>query len=266
MIADGRAFPCFCEKPEGKEEVFEKREQAFKEEEQTEEYDPCRNLSYAEIEENLKAKKPFAIRLKSNGKLGDKVKVYDSVRGEREIGANTKDVVLIKNNGIPPYAFAHPVDDHLMGTTTVVRGEEWISTWPQHIEIFEALGFQPVKYIHTPVLCKIGENGNKRKISKSKDPEADMRFYIQTGLPKVAVTEYLLNLMNSNFEIWREQNPDKSNSEFPFTIQKIGTSSPFFDTVKLEDVSKNLISKMTAEEVYDNLMARRFRPRIYWKK
>lgn len=255
LVSIGRAFPCFCEKPEGKEEILERREQQYKEEEQTEEYDQCRDLSLEEIEKNLKAGKSYCIRLKCKNKLGDKIKVYDVVRGERELGANTKDVVLIKNNGIPPYTFAHPIDDHLMGTTTVVRGEEWISTWPQHIEIFEALGFKPTKYIHTPLLCKIGENGNKRKISKSKDPEADMRFYIQTGLPKEAVTEYLLNLMNSNFEIWREQNPDKSNLEFPFSTQKIGTSSPFFDMVKLEDVSKNVICKMTAEEVYDNLVA-----------
>lgn len=251
LVAEGKAFPCFCEKPEGKQEVLEKREQQLQDEKQMVEKDPCRDLTYDEIKANIDAGKKFCIRLKSNGKEGDKVKVYDLVRGEREIGANCKDVVLIKDNGIPPYAFAHPVDDHLMHTTIVVRGEEWISTWPQHVEIFNALGFKPLKYIHTPVLCKIGENGNKRKISKSKDPEADMRFYIQAGLPTKAVTEYLLNIMNSNFEDWRNANPEASVDEFPFSAKKIGTSSPFFDIVKLEDVSKNIISKMTAEEVYN---------------
>ena len=251
LVAEGKAFPCFCSKPEGKQEVLEKREQQLSNDSQMEEKDPCRELSYEEVKANIDAGKKFCIRLKSNGKEGDKVKVFDLVRGEREVGANCKDVVLIKDNGIPPYTFAHAVDDHLMRTSTVVRGEEWISTWPQHVELFNALGFKPLKYIHTPVLCKIGENGNKRKISKSKDPEADMRFYIQAGLPKQAVTEYLLNIMNSNFEDWRTQNPTALVEEFPFNAKKIGTSSPFFDIVKLEDVSKNIISKMTAEEVYD---------------
>ena len=254
LVAEGKAFPCFCEKPEGKQEVLENREQQLTEGKQVVEKDPCRKLTLSEIEANLKAGKKFCIRLKSNGKEGDKVKVNDVVRGVREVGANCQDVVLIKDNGIPPYAFAHAVDDHLMRTTTVVRGEEWISTWPQHVEIFEALGFTPLKYIHTPVLCKIGENGNKRKISKSKDPEADMRFYIQAGLPQEAVTEYLLNIMNSNFEDWRAKNPDANVNDFPFSAKKIGTSSPFFDIVKLEDVSKNIISKMTAEEVYSRTL------------
>lgn len=254
LIKEGKAFPCFCSKPEGKLEVLEKREQQLQDDKQVEEKDPCRNLTYDEVLANIEAGKPFCIRLKSNGKEGEKVKVNDVVRGERELGANCKDVVLVKDNGIPPYAFAHAVDDHLMGTTTVVRGEEWISTWPQHVEIFNALGFKPLKYLHTPVLCKIDENGNKRKISKSKDPEADMRFYIQAGLPQVAVTEYLLNIMNSNFEEWREQNPTLSADEFPFDPKKVGTSSPFFDVVKLEDVSKNLISKMSAQNVYNNVL------------
>ena len=163
LVALGKAFPCFCEKPEGKQDVVEKREQVLNDVGQVEEKDPCRNLTLKEVENLLKAGKKFCIRLKSNGKVGDKIKVFDVVRGEREIGANLKDVVLIKDNGIPPYAFAHPVDDHLMRVTTVIRGEEWISTWPQHVEIFNALNFEPVKYIHTPVLCKIGENGNKRE-------------------------------------------------------------------------------------------------------
>ena len=130
LVAEGKAFPCFCDKPEGKLDVIEKREQQLNSDSQIEEKDPCRNLTLSQVEANLKAGKSFCIRLKSNGKEGDKVKVFDVVRGEREIGANCKDVVLIKDNGIPPYAFAHPIDDHLMKVTTVVRGEEWISTWP----------------------------------------------------------------------------------------------------------------------------------------
>ena len=255
LLQEGKAFPCFCEKPEGKQAVLLNREQQLNEENQIAEKDSCRNLTYSQIEQNIKEGKPYCIRLKSNGEEGQKVKVFDVVRGEREMGANQKDVVLIKDDGIPPYAFAHAVDDHLMKTTTVVRGEDWISTWPQHVEIFNALGFKQPKYIHTPQLCKIGENGNKRKISKSKDPEADMRFYIQAGLPKEAVTEYLLNLLNSNFEEWREQNPTQDVNEFPFSVNKIGTSSPFFDLIKLEDVSKNVISKFTAEKVLEDTLS-----------
>ncbi|MEG1499704.1 MAG: glutamate--tRNA ligase family protein, partial [Clostridia bacterium] len=255
LVSEGKAFPCFCDAAENKEEIFERRENLLEENSELEEKDICRNLTFEEIEKNILAKKPFALRLKSSGKSGDRIKFVDEVRGERETDANAKDVVLIKSNGIPPYCFAHAIDDHFMRTTVVVRGEEWLSTLPQHLEIFDALGFDRVRYIHTPLICKISDNGNKRKISKRLDPEADMRFYLKEGFTTESVLEYLLNLANSNFEIWRKENPTEPNSKFKFSIEKIGTSSPMFDIVKLCDISKNLISTLSAEEVFEKVLA-----------
>ena len=253
LVRQGKAFPCFCEKADNKAEIIERREQQLQESDTIVEHDPCRDLTLEEIEEKLKAGKPFAIRLKSMNKDGDKIKIYDEIKGEREIPANTKDVVLLKSDGIPPYCFAHAVDDHLMRTTLVVRGEEWFASLASHIEIFDALGFKYVKYAHTPVICKLGEEGNKRKISKSKDPEADMRFYLKDGYPKNAVIEYLLNLANSNFEEWRTKNPFADNHEFNFTAKKLGASNPMFDIMKLNDISKTIISKMNTEECFNHL-------------
>ena len=251
LVEKGRAYPCFCEAPEGKSEILENREKMLEESSTLIEHDKCRDLSLEEVEENLKSGKKFAIRLKSQNKEGDKVVVHDKIKGDREIQANLKDVVLIKANGIPPYPFAHPVDDHLMKTTTVVRGEDWYSSVATHIEIFEALGFEPINYLHTALVCKIDENtGNKRKLSKRYDPEADMRFFGINGYPKEAVIEYILTLANSNFEDWRMENPTASLFDFPFSADKMNAGNPMFDIVKLNNISKNYISKLTAEEVY----------------
>ena len=251
LVEKGRAYPCFCEAPEGKSEILENREKMLEESSTLIEHDKCRDLSLEEVEENLKSGKKFAIRLKSQNKEGDKVVVHDKIKGDREIPANLKDVVLIKANGIPPYPFAHPVDDHLMKTTTVVRGEDWYSSVATHIEIFEALGFEPINYLHTALVCKIDENtGNKRKLSKRYDPEADMRFFGINGYPKEAVIEYILTLANSNFEDWRMENPTASLFDFPFSADKMNAGNPMFDIVKLNNISKNYISKLTAEEVY----------------
>jgi len=255
LVEKGRAFPCFCTATDSKAEVLENREKMLEEMSTLLEHDPCRDLSYEEVKQKLALGMPFAIRLKSLNKEGDKVVVNDRIKGKREIPANLKDVVLIKQNGIPPYPFAHPVDDHLMGTTVVVRGEEWFSSVAQHIEIFEALGFKPIDYIHTALLCKIDENtGNKRKISKRHDPEADMRFFITSGYPKLAVIEYLLTLANSNFEEWRKENPNANVYEFPFAPEKMSNTSPMVDMVKLNDISKNVISRMKAVDVYSKTL------------
>lgn len=254
LVSEGKAFPCFCEKAGDVNEVYERREKELQNQETISEKDVCRNLSYDEICQKLKQGKKFALRLKSNGKEGDKVFGYDLCRGKMEFPANCKDIVLMKDNGIPPYAFAHVVDDYLMKTTIVVRGSDWLSTWPQHLEIYSALELKPLNYVHTPLICKLGENGNKRKISKRYDPEADMRYYLEMGIPTVAVCEYVLNLANSNFEIWRAKNPDLDFREFEFNPKKIGVSSPLFDMNKLLDISKNIISKMTALEVYNNVL------------
>lgn len=254
LVKKGRAFPCFCQKTQGIEEIKQKRQEQLEQDDDIVEKDPCRNLTMEQIEQHLAEGKQFALRLKSQGERDQKIITHDLIRGTRELAANSKDVILIKTDGIPPYTFAHPVDDHLMRTSIVVRGEEWYVSYPAHLEIFDALGFERVSYIHTPIICKIDPiTGNKRKLSKRKDPEADMRYFAAQGYPKEALLEYLLTLANSNFEMWRLEYPNRSFLEFPFTIEKIGSSNPMFDLVKLNDISKNIIAKMSAEEVFEHL-------------
>jgi len=253
LVSEGKAFPCFCKKTEGKEDVLKLREHKFENDDQKE-YDPCRDLSFEEVEANIKAGKPFAIRLRTNNDGSERVKFYDLIKGEIDTKANAKDIILVKSDGVPPYAFAHAIDDTLMGTTIVVRGEEYISSTPAHMEIFDALGFDYVTYCHNPLICKIGDEGNRRKISKRYDPEADMRFYFDVGYPIESVLEYLLNLINSGFENWRKENPDLSWTEFKFGVNDITAVAPIFDLVKLNDISKNLISRMKAIDVYSETL------------
>lgn len=255
LVSIGKAFPCFCKKTEGKEDVLKQRETKWAEED-LKEYDPCRDLTLEEVEKHLQNGEKFAIRLKTKNTGIERVKFFDLIKGEINAKANAKDFVILKNDGIPPYAFAHAIDDTLMGTTIVVRGEEYISSAPSHIELFEALGFKPTTYCHNPLICKIDEKtGNRRKISKRYDPEADMRYYFEKGIPNVSVLEYLLNLINSGFESWRASNPTAPWQDFKFGVNEITAGSPIFDLVKLGDISKNIISKMTAEEVYENTLS-----------
>lgn len=254
LISEGKAFPCFCQKTEGKEDVLKLREEKFSADDEKE-YDPCRNLSFEEVEQKVKNGEKFAIRLKTKNTGKERIKFYDLIKGEIEAKANAKDFVLLKNDGIPPYAFAHAIDDTLMGTTIVVRGEEYIGSTPAHLELFEALGFKNMTYCHNPLICKIGDNGNRRKISKRYDPEADMRFYFENGYPTTSLLEYLLNIINSGFEIWRSKNPDLDWKEFKFGVNDITAVAPIFDMVKLNDISKTVISKMTANEVYENVLS-----------
>lgn len=253
LVSEGKAFPCFCVKTEGKDDVLKLREDKFTEDDQKE-YDPCRDMSYEEVEKRIKNGEKFAIRLRTKNDGSQRVKFYDLIKGEIEAKANAKDFILLKNDFVPPYAFAHAIDDTLMGTTIVVRGEEYISSTPMHIELFEALGFKQVTYCHNPLIWKIGDNGNKRKISKRYDPEFKMSYYFEQGYPIESVFEYLLNIINSGFEEWRAKNPTLNWREFTFGINDITMVAPVFDMVKLNDVSKNIIAKMTAEEVYDNVL------------
>lgn len=252
LVRLGRAFPCFCASTAGKEEIIKKREKELNESMDLEVKDPCRDLTLDEIKDKLKQGKPFALRLKSTG---DKEKTHefkDEIMGKRDLRENARDDILIKSNGIPVYAFAHIVDDNLMKTTVIVRGQDWYQSLPVHIELNRAFGFKPFRYAHTPNICILDENtGNKRKLSKRKDAFADVRFFLEKGYPIVAVIEYLLTLLNSDFEMWRKNNPTFSYTEFPFSLKKIGVSSPLFDFMKLNDISKTIISKMTAAEVYD---------------
>ncbi|MBR1890341.1 MAG: glutamate--tRNA ligase [Clostridia bacterium] len=254
LVAEGKAFPCFCKKTEGLNDVKANREKKFESGINVDK-DPCRNLTIEQIEQNLKEGKKFAIRLKSAGNGVDKIKFVDCAKGEVEMVANSMDAILLKNDLMPTYHFAHAVDDTLMGTTVVVRGEEWLPSYPLHKEIFEALGFKQPKYIHSPLIYKLNEKGNKNKISKRKHPEADMRFFDQEGYDKEAVVEYLMNLINSNFENWRKANPTADIKEFPFNGFKITANTPIFDFAKLNDVSKERISRYSAEKCYQELLA-----------
>lgn len=253
LVSKGGAFPCFCNKCEDKEDIVARREQEIEANNDTIDHDPCRNLSIEEIEENINMGKSFALRLLSTGDPEKSFEVVDLIKGKREIRENGKDIVLIKSNGIPVYAFAHAVDDTLMGTTLVARGEEWYQSVASHIELFNKFGFNPIPYAHTPTICKLDE-GKKRKLSKRKDPEANCKWYLEDGYPIIAVKEYLLNLLNSDFEEWRKKNPNKDYHEFPFALNKIGSGNPMFDILKLNDVSKEYISRLNAQEVYTEVL------------
>lgn len=256
LVKRGRAFPCFCQKTESKQDVLDRRQEMLENDDTIAEKDPCRDLSFEQIEQNINTGKSFALRLKSQGDAEKTIKIVDLIKGEREIRQNQKDIILLKSNGIPPYSLAHVVDDTLMGTTIVVRGEEWYPSLAAHLEIFDAFGFVPPKYAHTPVTSKIDEEtGTKRKLSKRKDPEADIRFYDQMGYPKQVVIDYILNLLNSDYEIWRTKNPDANYLDFDFRISKIGSNNPMFDIVKLNDISKNYLARQSKEYIFDNTLA-----------
>lgn len=252
LVEEGRAYPCFCTS-EDLEEIHNQQEN-----EDIKgyygKYARCRDLSDEEITQKINAGTPFTVRLRSEGDITRKIKFDDMIKGKIEMSENVNDVVILKTDGIPTYHFAHAVDDHLMRTTHVVRGDEWIASVPLHIELFKALGFRPVKYAHIAPLMK-EENGGKRKLSKRKDPEANVTYYIEKGYPKESVQEYILTILNSNFEDWRRANKTESVSKFPFNFKKMSVSGALFDLVKFNDVSKNVISLMTAQQVYGYVTA-----------
>lgn len=247
LVQQGLAYPCFC----SAEEIDKIREQQEKEDIKGYygKYAKCRNLSYEEIEKNINAGKSWTLRLKSPGDITKKCYFDDMIKGKIEMPENVIDVVLLKTDGIPTYHFAHAIDDHLMRTTHVFRGDEWIASVPLHLQLFRVLNFKPVKYAHVAPLMK-EENGGKRKLSKRKDPEAAVTFYAEEGYPKDSVNEYVMTIANSNFEDWRRANKEASLDKFPFNLKKMSVSGALFDIVKLTDVSKNVISTMTADEVF----------------
>ncbi len=252
LVREGKAYPCFCSE--------EELDAARREQEELK-VDPgyygkwavWRDAPIEKIKEKLKNGEKFVLRLKSTGSVERKIKFTDLIKGELEVTENDKDHVLLKSDGIPTYHFAHAVDDHLMGTTHVVRGEEWLPSLPFHIELFRALGFKLPKYLHISQLMKLDENGNKKKLSK-RDAGVDMRFYKEKGYSPKAVVEYVMTLLNSNYEEWRAANPDKSYDEFPFSIKKMSASGCLFDFDKLNDVSKNTVARMSADEVYTSVL------------
>ncbi len=253
LVKNGLAYPCFCSEEDLNNLRAKQEELNLDDKGYYGEYAACRNLSFEEIEENIKAGKSYVLRLRSPGNKENRITFEDVIKGKIEMPENIQDVVLLKTDGIPTYHFAHAVDDHLMRSTHIVRGDEWISSVPLHIQLFKCCGFKVPKFAHISPIMK-EENGGKRKLSKRKDPEAAVTFYFDEGYPKESVIEYLLTIANSNFEDWRKANPGADTSAFPFNLKKMSASGALFDLVKLVDVSKNVISVMTAEEVLEKTL------------
>ena len=252
LLEQGKAYPCFATSEE-LEEMRAKQEAAKVRTGYYGVWAKYRNLTTDEMAEKIKAGEPYIVRFKSPGREDRKIKHKDVIKGNVEFPENDQDIIIIKSDGLPTYHFAHAVDDHLMGTTIVTRGDEWLSSVPLHLQLFQELGFKAPKYAHTPTLLK-NDEGNKRKISKRKDPEAAASYYAEVGIPSLAVKEYLLNIANSTFENWRRQNPNASLDEFDFQLNKMSVSGALFDMVKLLDVSKIVISRYTAEEIYNETL------------
>lgn len=249
LIEQGKAYPCFCTPEEG-EEIRKKQEAAKIRPGYYGVWAKCRNVTVEEAIERIKNGEKYIVRFKSPGREDRKIKHHDAIKGNVDFPENDQDIVIIKADGLPTYHFAHAVDDHLMRTTLVIRGDEWLSSVPLHLQLFHELGFKAPKYAHIAPIMK-NDNGNKRKLSKRKDVEAAVSFYEEEGIPEEAVKEYLLNIANSNFENWRRANKDKSIDEFELQLNKMSVSGALFDMVKLLDIGKTVISRYTAEKVFD---------------
>ena len=261
LVAEGKAYPVFTteeeldalkatdKKAEIKNVDWEAEAAARKAEMLSH-----REFTMADVEANLAAGNPWVLRLLSDGDGEKKITFQDLVRGKLEMPVNDEDFVLLKSDGIPTYHFAHAVDDHLMGTNLVIRGEEWLPSLPKHLQLFYYLGFKAPKYMHISQIMRLDENGNKKKLSK-RDMGANLDDYAKMGYCAEAVAEYVLTLLNSNYEEWRAANSTLPYTDFPFNIKKMSASGCLFDFQKLNDVSKNVLSRMTAEEVYDRVVA-----------
>lgn len=251
LVENGMAYPCFLTEEEigairEKQEAEKKTPGIYRK------YASCRDLSIEEVTANIDAGKPYVLRLKSDGDMDDpkEIHVKDGIRGTLTMPENCQDVVILKTTGIPTYHFAHVVDDHFMRTTHVVRGEEWLSSLPIHVELFQKFGWRWPVFCHTAQLMKLDENGNKRKLSKRKDPELRLGYYKEMGYHPAAVREYLLTILNSNYEEWRMAHPDAPVDDFAFTTKKMSNSGALFDLNKLNDVSKDVLVKINAEDLF----------------
>ena len=247
LIKQGLAYPCFCTE----DELSATR--AIQEAQKVRtgyhgEFAKHRNITFSEAKALIDQGKPFVVRLRSNGNEENKVIFEDGIKGKIEMPENDEDFVILKSDGIPTYHFAHAIDDHLMCTTHVIRGDEWISSTPKHLQLFKLLHFKAPKYVHVSPIMKL-DNGAKRKISKRKDPEAAVHFFAEQGYPSQSVIEYLMTIAASDFEDWRRANPLEDYKKFKFNIKKMSASGALFDTNKLNDVSKTVISRMNAQEV-----------------
>ena len=252
LLEQGLAYPCFCT-----EEMLDETRQM---QEATKarigyygRYAVCRNIKIEDAYNRIKNGEKFIIRLKSPGDFEKKVIVQDLVKGKIEFPENDLDIVIMKSDGLPTYHFAHLVDDHLMRTTHITRGDEWVSSLPIHVQLFKVFGFNPPKYAHLSPIMK-QEGDTKRKLSKRKDPEAAMSYYAELGIPTEAVHLYLMTIANTNFEQWYDQNKDKSIDDFKFDFKKISSSGALFDLEKLINISRNYISYLKAEDVYERVL------------
>ena len=253
LVCKGLAYPCFCTAEE-LDEVRTKQEEQKIRTGYHGEWARHRNISYAEAKAAVDAGKPFVIRLRSPGNEENRIVFEDTIKGKIEMPENDEDFVLLKSDGIPTYHFAHAIDDHLMHTTHVLRGDEWISSVPKHIQLFKLLGFKVPKYGHISPIMKL-DNGAKRKISKRKDPEAAVHFFAEQGYDSQSVIEYLMTVAASDFEDWRRANPTADYRTFKFNLKKMSVSGALFDENKLTDVSKIRVAGMNAETVYEKLTA-----------
>ncbi len=253
LVEEGKAYPCFCTEEE-LNEIRSKQEAVKANPGYYGEWAVHRDMPFDEVKALVEKGVPYVLRLKSNGSLDKKIQCKDSIKGKLEMPQNDQDIVLLKSDGIPTYHFAHAVDDHLMGTTDVIRGDEWLSSLPVHLQLFYELGWRAPRFAHIAPVMKL-EGQSKRKLSKRKDPEAAVSYYHQMGYPADSVIEYLLNLANSSYEDWRRQNPDAPHEDYVLDMKKMSVSGALFDIIKLNDVSKTVISKMSAEKVYDMTLA-----------
>ncbi len=251
LVERGMAYPCFC----SEEKLTEMRETQISKKLNFGYYGEwavCRNLTYDEIKSRIDAGESYVLRFRSSGNIENTVEVFDGIRGTLKLQENYQDFVLLKSDGIPTYHFAHVVDDHLMRTTHVVRGEEWLSTLPMHAQLFDTLGWERPVFCHTPVLMKM-DGETKRKLSKRKDPELGLEYYRAEGYLPEAVWEYLMTVLNSNFEEWRAENPDSAIDEFDFTLEKMSNSGALFDIMKFDDISRELIFRMSPDDIYEKM-------------
>ncbi len=250
LLLDGRAYPCFCTE-EDLQKAHASQEAAKENFGYYGKWAIHRDMPVEEAIKRIENGESYVLRFRSMGDPAKKVEFKDQIKGKLSFPENDQDFVLLKSDGIPTYHFAHVVDDHFMRTTDVVRGEEWLSTLPWHVELWRACGFKMPRFCHTAQVMKLDEEtGTKRKMSKRKDPECTLGFYFEKGYPAASVIEYLMTLLNSNYEQWRQANPAASYKDFPFKASAMGNSGAMFDLAKFNDVSKNVIAHMTADEVY----------------
>ena len=252
LIIEDKAYPCFC----SHEDVEHIKEIQAKNKEQLGYYGrwaKCRKLTMEDVIEKINNGEKYIIRLKSRGNPNHRVKFRDEIVGKMEIPQNNQDLIIIKSDGLPTYHFAHAVDDHLMGTTHVIRGEEWLASLDKHIDLFENLGFELPKYAHISTLM-VDDNGTRRKLSKRKDPWAAVSYYHKAGIPNEALVLYMATITNSNFEMWMNQNKDKSYMDFEFSFKKMPKGGTMYDYDKIINISKNFISTLKAEDVYNRAL------------